>query len=327
MQTTRYISVVRAVQAIAHHKGSIGNHATIMRAAVRLPGGEIADVPEGTGNAVRHCLRRAAAICSLDAAGILGDPQLERGAMRLLFNGGMLTGKGDGTVVGIDKWRELVTLFPFLAILGGCVDNRTQGGQLNVDALKLVCEENYHSLNKWTQDWLRENNEGVCESSYLLEKVQRVNMDPECSPENLKLLSDGARMQVYNKMQLQEKAHETGNAIEAAKVKSDMMPHTFERIIRGSLFQLSFTLRTYNDLEKDAFEYALSCLLNNFRFGGKQAAEHGEIEFVAGARINFKQHTGELDVEDRKGTGEMFRAHVEAHKDQLVNWLRSEVAA
>lgn len=327
METTRYISVVRAVQPIAHHKGSIGNHATIMRAAVRLPGGEIADVPEGTGNAVRNRLRRAAAICSLDAAGILGDPQLERGAMRLLFNGGMLTGKGDGTTINIDRWRELVTLFPFLGILGGCIDNRTQGGQLNVDALKLICDENMHSLNPWTRQWLKDNNEGVCESSYLLEKVQRVNMDPEIIPENLKLLSDGARLQVYNKLLAQGKAHEEGNAIEAAKVKSDMMPHTFERIIRGSLFQLSFLLRSYNELERDAFEYAYSCLLNNFRFGGKQASEHGELEFLAGARVHFKQYTGELDIGERKGTGDLFRAHVTDHKDQLVNWLRHEVAA
>jgi hypothetical protein len=327
MESTRYVSIVRAVQAIAHHKGSIGNHATIMRAAVRLPGGEIVDVPEGTGNAVRNRLRRAAAICSLDAAGILGDPQLERGAMRLLFNGGMLTGKGDASSISIDRWRELVTLFPFLGILGGCLDNRTQGGQLNVDALKLICDENMHSLYPWTKQWLAENNEGVCESSYLLEKVQRVNMDPELAPENLKLLSEGARLKVYNKLLAQGKAHDEGNSIEAAKVKSDMMPHTFERIIRGSLFQLSFLLRSYSDLEKDAFEYAYNCLLSNFRFGGKQAAEHGELEFLAGARVNFKQYTGELDIADRKGTGEMFRAHVEAHKDQLVNWLRHEVAA
>lgn len=327
METTRYVCVVRAVQAIAHHRGNVGNHQTLMRSAVRLPGGEISDVPEITGNSVRNRLRRSAAICSLDAAGILGDPQLERGAMKLLFNGGMMTGKGDASVINIDRWRELVTLFPPLAILGGCIDNRVQQGQLNVDAAKLICEENMHSLSQWTKQWLQDNNEGVRESAYSIEKVQRVHMDPETQPENLKLLSDGARMQVVNKHLLQAKAHDDGNAIEASKSKSDMLPYTFERLIRGSLFQLSFLLRSYSDLEKDAFEYAYNCLLNNLRLGGKQSTEHGEMEFLAGARVNFRQYTGDLDTETKASTGELFRSHITAHKEQLVDWLRREIAA
>jgi len=327
METTRYVCVVRAVQAIAHHRGNIGNHATFMRASVRLPGGEIVDVPEGSGNAVRNRFRRSVALCALEAAGILDDPKLERGALKLLFNGGMMTGKGDASVINIDRWRELVTLYPFLGILGGCIDNRTQQGQLNVDALKLICEENMPSLYPWTRQWLQENNEGVCESSLLLEKVQRVHMDPELAPENLKLLSEGERIAANNKLLAQANAHDSGNSIEASRVKSDMMPHTFERLIRGSLFQLSFLLRSYSDLERDAFEYGYACLLNNFRFGGKQASEHGELEFLAGARMHFRPSTGDLDVGERAGVGELFRSHIAQHKDQLIQWLRSEISS
>jgi hypothetical protein len=263
----------------------------------------------------------------MDAAGILNDPQLERGALKLFFNGGMLTRKGDASVINIDRWRELVTLYPFLGILGGCIDNRTQQGQLNVDALKLICEENMHSLNPWTRQWLQDNKEGVCESSLLLEKVQRVHMDPETAPENLKLLSDGAKAVVNQRLLEQSKAHDAGDSIAAAKVKSDLMPHTFERLIRGSLFQLSFLLRSYSDLEKDAFEYGYACLLNNFRFGGKQASEHGELEFIAGARMHFRPSTGDLDVGERVGVGELFRSHMTAHRDQFIDWIRNEISS
>jgi hypothetical protein len=281
-----------------------------------------------SGDSIRHNIREAASYGTLQLADILDDPQLSEGALRLLFNGGMVTGKGDAAVINLDRYRELVALFPPLALLGGCADNRPIQGQLNVDEGNLICTEMLHLMPQWVIDWCRENNETIesCRSS--IEEVQRVRMDATLQPEKLKLLSDNAKANVNARLLKSEKAHEEADSKAKSESKSAMMPRTHERLIQGSLLWIGIEARTYSDLEFDAFQFAVACLLNNFRVGGKLGTGHGRLEFVAGARIHFTPSAGTLErvgSELAPKVGDMYRQHVQLRKEELATWLRSNI--
>ena len=118
MQTTRYEFLVRAVDPIAHHQENIGNMAVFMRKRMVLPNGSVDRVPYITGDSIRHKVRESSAYATLDAAGLLDEPALSEGALRLLFSGGTVTKKGKANVIDVDAYRELVALFQPLALLG-----------------------------------------------------------------------------------------------------------------------------------------------------------------------------------------------------------------
>lgn len=330
MQTTRYEFIVRAEEPVAHHSGSIGNVSVFMRKKIRVPGGSVISVPEITGDSIRHKLREAAVYATLDAAGILDDPQLSRGALRLLFNGGMVTGKGDATNINLDRYRQLVALFPPLALFGGCADNRLLPGQLNVDALNCLCSETMGLAPQWAKQWLEDTGEAVTSYRQLTERATRVRMDPELIPEKVLLLSESDQIACNNRLLAQELAHEDGDSIAAGKTKSAMMPRSFERLIQGTLFWGGVEARTYSDLEFDAFQYIFACLLTNFRVGGKAATGHGRLSFVKGCRIPFslqpavaEDATSELSAK----VGTLYRARITERADELKKFLRSEVNA
>ena len=129
-ETVAYEILVEAVTPIAHHRESLGNHALLERRKVRRPDGSWAQVPAVSGDALRHGLREAAAYAFLDAIGLLGAESLTESALRLLFAGGMVTGRGDSGNVKLDEYHALCDVFPPLALLGaasslGCTSDAT----------------------------------------------------------------------------------------------------------------------------------------------------------------------------------------------------------
>lgn len=328
MQTTRFEMIVRAASPITHAQETIGNASIFARKLVRVPGGERVNVPYLSGDSLRHQLREAAAYGTLHEAGLLDDPQLSEGALRLLFAGGMVTGRGDASTINIDRYRELVALFPPLALLGGCTDNRPIPGQLNVDEGNLLCTEMRHLTPPWVLAWLEANGERLESCRGAIEEVQRVRMDPTLRPEAVKLLSDNARANVEGRLLASETAHTTGDSKAKAESKSAMMPRTHERLIQGSLLWVGLEARTYTPLEFDAFCFAVACLLGNFRVGGKGGTGHGRLEFVAGSRIHFQPAAANVEAvgaELAPKTGDIYRAHVRERKEALAEWLRSAV--
>lgn len=328
MQSTRYEMIVRAKDPICHTQETIGNSAVFARKKVRQPGGEIAMICYVSADSVRHQLREAAAYGTLHEAGLLDDPQLSEGALRLLFNGGSVTGKGNAAVINLDAYRKLVALFPPLALLGGCADNRPLPGQINVDEGNLLCSEMEHLTPPWAIKWALDNGERIETQRASVEEVQRVRMDATLIPEKVKLLSDAAQANVNGRLLKSEKAHEDADSKAKGESKSMMMPRTHERLIQGSLLWLGIEARTYSDLELDAFNFAVACLLNNFRVGGKQGQGHGRLEFVAGARIRFEPSCGNLEnigAELAPKVGDLYKAHVKSRKDELTSWLRGAV--
>ncbi len=330
MQQTRYEMIVRAQDPISHGQQNLGNAQIFMRKKVRLPGGATVLCPYLTGDTIRHQLRAAATWGTLQAAGLLDEPQFSEGAVRLLFNGGSLTGRGNASVVNLERYRELVALFPPLALLGGNADNRPLQGQVNVDEGNLLCRELAHVTPPWVLQWAESNGESIDTHRSLIEETQRVRMDATLAPETAKLLSDGARATLDARLLKAEKAHADADSKAAGEAKSGMMPRTHERIVQGALLWLGVEARTYTDLEFDAFNFSVACLLNNFRVGGKLGSGHGRLQFVAGARIAFEPTAGKLEqvsADLAPKTGELYRQHIEFRKEELAAWLRSAVNA
>jgi len=329
MQITRYEFIARAIDPIAHHAESLGNMSIFMRKRMMLPSGRVLEVPFITGDSIRHNAREASVYATLDAAGFLDDPKLSEGALRLLFAGGMVTAKGDASTINLDSYRELVHLFPPLALLGGCVDNRPLPGQLIVDEGNLICAETIHTAPDWIHAWLEKEGVEIQSHRRLTEEVTRVRFDPTLSPEKQKLLTESAQMSVNRRLLASGKAHDEGDTKEAEREKSTNMPRSFERIIQGSLFWFGIEARTYTPLEADAFDYTVACLLNNFTVGGKHATGHGRLKFAHGNRIHFAPTSGDLESMESglaAKAGSMYRAHVQANKEQLRAWL-DKVAA
>ena len=77
---------------------------------------------------MRHAAREVSSYAMLRAAGML-EGALSEAALRLLFAGGMVTGRGDAGVINLDRYRELCALVPPMALFGGCTDNRVQPGK------------------------------------------------------------------------------------------------------------------------------------------------------------------------------------------------------
>jgi len=328
MQTTKFEMIVRAKTPIVHTQESIGNAAVFARKRVRQKGGSFAMVPFVSGNSMRHQLRSAAAYGTLHAAGILDDPQLSAGATRLLFNGGMVTKKGNASVVNIEQYRKLVALFPPLGLFGGCIDSGVRDGKIDVDELDVLCTEQSLYIPEWISGWLEREHEVLDSCRTTIEEIQHVKMDAVALDSTKQLLSPQARADAHARELASSSAHESGDALAKKESKSGMMPYSFERLAQGTLFKWGVTARTHSDLDFDAYCFSIACLLNNFRVGGKAGVGHGQLEFVAGARIAFAPITGSLEnigAELAPKTGELYKAHVTARKDELIEWLRSNV--
>lgn len=326
----RHEFLVEAVEPIAHMQGTLGNHGLFMRRKIRQPGGRFVSVPYLTGDAIRHQLREAAAYATLDAAGLLDNPQLSEGALRLLFNGGMVTGKGDAAKVNVERYRELVTLFPPLALFGGCTDNRPMDGQLCVDEGNLVCSETWHLVPAWAQQWLTDQGEAEHVPSFReqLEEVQRVRMDPTLLPEKVRLLSTDEQVRINGRLLASEQAHVSGDSKAAGESKSAMLPRTYERLATGALFVMGVEARTYSELEYDACLYVLGCALNGLRVGGMRRTGHGRLRFRAGARIRFQAAMGNLESLDTTiagKVGDLYKAHVRERAEEIGVWLRGTI--
>lgn len=328
METKSYGMLLEAVSPIAHHESNDGNQSIAMRRKVRQPDGSWARVPYITGDSLRHGLREAAAYAFLDAAGLLDEKALSEAATRLLFSGGMITGRGDGAVVNMDRYRELCSLCPPLALLGGCTDNRSVPGRLFVDEATLVCEENRRYLPEWALDWLKEQGTSELDSHRaMMEEVQRVRMDPMLDPGKRALMLPDAQVEVSKRLTDGEVAHATDDAIARDASKSTMMPRRFERLAVGSLFYWRVTCHCMTPLDVDTFHVMVAAYASRMLVGGKRSTGHGQMRVVASRELVVSRPSEDIkavDVTDLgPRIGQLFVEHVRANREQIVTWLRT----
>jgi hypothetical protein len=330
----RYEFVLEAASPIAHHAQNFGNEALIFRRRMRFDGGW-AQVPYITADTMRHGMREAAAYALLDAAGLLKDAQLSEAALRLLFAGGMVTGRGDGSTIKLDNYREMCDLVPSMGLFGGCAENRMIPGRLIVDDAMLICEESARYIPDWAIEFATER-AGVDTCRAHIEREQRVRMDPTLIPQNRLLLNEGERAAIEGRLLESESAHEGDDAPARESTKSTMMPRTAEVIAPGSLFFWATEAICNDDLEIDTFHVSIGCFLVSARVGGKRGTGHGSLKPIEARRLTVGSTAKpirvdvELPEDSReivdpaklaKKPGDLFRQHVHARADRIRSFL------
>lgn len=320
MQRKRYEFVLEAAQPIAHHAETIGNEAMIMRRKIRQPGGW-ASVPVITADTMRHGMREAAAYALLDAAGMLREPQLSEAALRLLFAGGMVSGKGDGGAVRLDDYRVMCELVPPLGLFGGCAQNRVIPGRLIVEDATLICTETERFVPAWAAK--RAGELDTCRAH--VEEEQRVRMDPSLVPQKRLLLTGDEQVAIAKRLTASEAASADGDAIEKDKAKSTMLPRRFERVAQGSLFYWACSATCYSDLDVDTFNVSVAAFLRHATVGGKRATGHGWLKPIDARNVNLARPAEALDSLDANALapklGDMFRTHVAERADRIREFL------
>lgn len=325
MRQRRYEFILRAEQPIAHHAESFGNTAIAMRRKLRLESGDFVQVPIITADTMRHQMREAASLAFLDAAGILVEGSLTESALRLLFSGGMITGKGDAATVKLDEDRELRDLFPHLSLMGGCAGNRCLAGRLQASDATLICDETLATMPEWVKRRLAT----VQHASHRdhVEEVQRVRMDPCLVPERRLLLSGIARDSVEQRLLASAQASEREDHRLADESKSTMMPRRFERIVEGSLFYWHCQATTYTDLDDDTFDLTVAAALYDLRAGGKRGTGHGHLRAVAcevGDLARPSEARQEIDpTAVATPKGRLFVEHVRERSEKIKRALAS----
>lgn len=320
-----YEIILEAATPIAHHAETLGNSAIHMRRKVRLPNGRWANVPIITGDTMRHGLREAASYALLDAAGMLGKGRLSEEALRLLFAGGMVTGRGDASTVKLDEYREMVQLVPPLSLLGGCASNRVISGKVFAEDAVLMCDETTHLLPEWTVEWAREHRGGFDTHREHVEEVQRVRMDPTLDPEKRLLLSDEARDRVEKRLLASETAHADDDALARESSKSSMLPRRHETVVSGSLFFWRVSATVHSELEADTLDTMICAFLANARVGGKRRTGHGRIRALVGNEVPILRPREAASAVDfaalGAARGQVFRKHVAERAEKLRDFL------
>lgn len=322
LERKRYEFVLEARQPIAHHEETIGNESILMRRKVRVDDGW-ERVPCITGDTMRHGMREAAAFALLDAAGMLEKEALSEAALRLLFAGGMVTGRGDAGVIKLDRYRELCELVPSMALFGGCSDNRCIPGRLFVDDAVLICEE----TARYCSPWMLPHAGKLDTHRAHVEEQQRVRMDPVLSPHNRRLLTEGEQTRTAGLLARAEHAHEADDAPEREKVKSTMLPRRFERIAQGSMFAWACEAMVFDDLDLDTFNVSVASFLSRPTVGGKRGTGHGLLGVVAANEVRVHRPSEDLSPLDTKalapGVGKLFQAHVQERRERIAAFLAS----
>lgn len=272
--------VFEAVTAIAHHAGVEGNHSVQMTSKQRLADGTFGKLPCITADTLRHMLRHVSSKYLVESCGLTGKLSVE--AMRLLFQGGMLTGKGDGSKIKLDTFRELERTVPTLSLLGGCVHGMMIPGRLQVEEGMLICKESLHKIPSWMVEYLtQEKKYEIPSYRAQTDELQRVRMDVTMVPEVAHLLSEAGRKQITGRVEARNEAHDSGDAVAAAAAKSTMLPRTFDVVCAGACFSWELRGIFHNDLEEAAFYSTIALLLtSDLAIGGKKGTGHGRIKLL-----------------------------------------------
>lgn len=327
MKIIKYDFILKAMQPIAHHAGTEGNMAFLMREDIRQPDGRFVKVPVITGDTMRHGMREAAAYYCLDAAGILDEANLTEAALRLLFSGGMISGASGGSVK-ISEYHEMINTFPPLRLFGGCAQNRTITGMLIVNRALLICDETRGVIPGWVWEWLDSDkgcHQRISSCRSHVEEHNRVRMDPTLDPKKQMLMSPDARESVEDRLQASETAGEANDPIAKDKEKSSMMPRSYEVISTGSLFYWSTIATCFSDLDVDVFHTALFSFLANAYVGGQRRTGNGLIEPIRAGKIVLPRPAQAFEFIDAKElgstAGSLFSEHMAGRGEALRSFL------
>lgn len=329
MKTLCYEFILEAATATAHHSETFGNTSIFMTKKMRRRGGGFCNIPIVTADTLRHVMRETSSLTLLDLVG-LGENALSESAMRLLFNGGMVTGRGDASSVSLDAYRKMVDLVPTLGLFGGCADNRVIPGRLIVGDAILASQDTAHLFPDWVHDFLRAEGEALDPMRGHLTVSTRVRGDSTLDPGMRNLLTAEARAQVEQRLLASENAHHADDAVERAASKSTQLPYSYETLCIGSLFFWRVQATCYSELDEDTFHVALGTALARMEMlgvaGKRGAGNHGclrvrkawNVEVLRPSRNIVEFDSKALGM--RKGT--LFQKHVTERAPAIRDYLR-----
>ena len=311
--------VLEAETPISHAEGVEGNHSLHAMRKQRQPDGSYLSVPIISADTMRHGLRETAAILCLDAAGLLtqeGGAKLSESALRLLFSGGMLTGRGDAGTIKLDRWREICEVLPVVSLMGGCVDAMMIPGKVQCSDAKLICAETAHATWSWAianQTW--------APWSEQMEHCQRVRFDVTRDKHKQFLLSETAQADVHRRLLAKESAHEKADHAAEPEDRGRPMPHSYVAIAAGARLSWEITGANLSDLERSVLLSSLALMFETWRFGGKRGTGHGKLRALSCQDValpSVSPMASEADVAALSGTAiGVVRAHMQAQRDKL----------
>lgn len=321
--------ILRAEQPISHGAGNEGNFGIIKRRKMQADDGSFVEVPYVSGDSLRHQLREAGSMALLQASGLLDDPQLSEAALRLLFNGGMVS--GSSKAVSVAEWAELRELLPHVALLGGCVSNTIREGTVTADSALLVCEETLPFLPPKVGAWLESIGRRVSSEAEHVTIEERTRMDPTTRPTQVRLLASGAQKDVEERRTKRESASRAGDDAAALASKGSGMPFEYETICARSLWYWRVSAWVHSEIERDAFAVMLAAYLADPHMGGKIHQGNGRVSVAhvwGDARPAERVDEGATLTADGITSPEVARyiAHVGERRERIRDLLASVVA-
>jgi len=328
LKSIEYSFILRAKTPIAHHQGVEGTVGVLHRATTENPEtGEVFDVPDVSGNCMRHGLREAIAITTLDAMGKLEAGTFDRpDSVRLLMNGG--SNAGSGNTIKIDDMRAMQTLVPALALLGGTSSNQIHYGRVECGSAYLICEESLHMLETWQKEALGQRPiYSAAEQEVLIQHYSRDGAD---SPLGEHLLTDEAKSELLNRRKRREKATDDDDEVAASESKSTQMPHAAEAVRAGSLWMWSVVGHVFNDLEEATFSTMVASFMRRAIVGSGRRVGNGHLEVHEARGFNHLRPAEAMrvirDPNDVLGQqqAEMYLEHVRGHSEEIMGWLKNK---
>lgn len=129
-------AITTALSPITHMSGVSGNAALLKREQIITDEGTACQVPCISGNALRHALVRSPAASYLYKTAGLKDTSYQMADF--LWHGGKLT---KASPISCAKVKELMSMIPSVALLGGALPGQILEGALKVSRAILVCKE------------------------------------------------------------------------------------------------------------------------------------------------------------------------------------------
>lgn len=322
--------ILCAAEPIVHQRESIGNQGIPMTRSTRMPDGGYEDIPIVTADTMRHGLRDAVSRALLDAAD-MGQDSLTEAALRLLFNGGNITGSAGGSVRMGDYFR-MCELAPHLGLLGGCAQNRAIPSRVEVGDAMLMCAETIdprlHLIPPHVREWATENCGTFSSYRGAMEEEIRVRHDATIDPTLRDYLLPDHRENALGRLIANEAA--SGDVIEQAKVKSGMMPRSHVAVKAGELFFWYIDAKVRTPIERETFWVMLATFLSRAKVGGKKAQGRGLLRPVRAWQVDIARPAARTDSIDVGGigsrVGDLFRAHARERRDDLREFLRTVAA-
>lgn len=327
LKTVEYSFILRAKTPIAHHVGTDGSTTGMLKASPHaLPDGSVREVPDVSGNSMRHGLRESIAIVSLDAMDLLKPGTFENpDAVRLLFNGGSNTGSSN--TIKIDDMRAMQSLVPALSLFGGTSSNQIHEGRIEVGSAYLICRETMHELEPWQTEALKDVRIATASEQQIT--IQHYSRDATDSSMGQYLLSDGAKTELLNRKRKREKATDDGDEMAATESKGGQMPHAAQAVRIGSLWTWSVVAHVFNELEEATLATTVAAFLRRAVVGSGRRVQNGQFVVYAARGFDHmrpaeaaKVLMGADDVLN-ESQAKLYIDHLKEHSGEILEWLKT----